>query len=143
MRLNKKRLLLIRELRNDARKSLSDMSRDTGIPVTTIFDNYNKLVDGRIILRHSPMIDFKKLGFNFRSFLLLKAKDRDEIADFLDSQMNVNSVFRISGYDYLVDCVFPGIREFYDFTDALKSIGVSEVEVHDVIEQLKYEEFFS
>lgn len=143
MRLNKTRLLLLRQLRNDARKSLSDMSRDTGIPVTTIFDNYKKLVDGRIISGHSPMIDFKKLGFNYRSFLLLKAKDSDEISDFMNSHVNVNSIFRISGYDYLADCIFPSTKEFYDFTDALKGIGISEIEVHEVIEQLKYEEFFS
>jgi len=141
MKINKTRMALLKELRNDARKSLSEMSRSTSVPITTVFDNYNKLVDGKVIVKHSSVVDFRMLGFNYRSFLFLKAKDSDELADFLSSHVSVNSVFRISDYDYLVDCIFPGVKEFYELIDSLRDVGASEIEAHDVIEQLKYEEF--
>ena len=55
---------------------------------------------------------------------------------------NVNSVFSIDKYDYMVDAVFPGIKEFYLFLDDLRDFGILKLEVHDVVEHMKKEEFF-
>jgi len=134
---------IIGHLRADARKSFTEISSKTGIPITTIFDNYQKLCDEGVILKHAMMIDFHKLGCNYRNFIFVKPKDTDSFKEFISSRNCVNSLYSVNGYDFLIDAVFPTIREFYYFMDELKRSGVSKVETHDVIESLKLEDFFA
>jgi len=143
MKVKKNNLLILKNLRNNARKSFSNISRDTGIPVTTVFDNYKKLKKESVITRHTSLIDFKKLGFFFRNFVFVKTRNKNDLLSFLKDHENVNSVFKISTYDYMVDAVFPGIKEFYLFLDDLRDFGLLKLELHDVIEHIKKEEFFS
>lgn len=143
MKVSNTNQLILKHLRGDARKSFSHISRQTGIPVTTVFDNYQKLSKNKVITRHASLIDFRKLGFFYRSFVFIKSKGKKEIMSFLDNSPSVNSVFRISGYDYLVDAVFPTMKEFYLFLDELKGFDIQKLEAHDVIEHIKKEAFFS
>ncbi|MBW2991387.1 Lrp/AsnC family transcriptional regulator [Candidatus Woesearchaeota archaeon] len=143
MKRDNKRLLILKHLRNNARSSFSNISRYTGIPVTTVFDNYHKFVKSRIITRHTSLVDFKKLGYYFRSFVFIKSRQKLELLSFLTGHDNVNSVYRISYYDYFVDAVFPTIKEFYLFLDDMRDFGILRLEIHDVIEHIKKEEFFS
>jgi Lrp/AsnC family transcriptional regulator, leucine-responsive regulatory protein len=143
MKINKSHIDILNHLRHDARRSFTTISRKTDIPITTVFDNYHRLSSDGIIKKHTSIVDFRKLGFNYRNFIFLKAKNRSELLDFLDSKPCVNSIFKISGYDFLVDAVFPGMKEFYSFMDELSDRGVVNMEMHDVIDSIKSEEFFA
>ncbi|HHE36582.1 MAG TPA: Lrp/AsnC family transcriptional regulator [Candidatus Woesearchaeota archaeon] len=142
MNLSNKDLLILRHLRGDARKSFTRISKQTSIPVTTVFDNYHRLVELGVITRHTSIIDFNKLGFFFRSFVLVKTRGGKELLSYLEDHVNVNSVFRISVYDFMIDAVFPTIREFYSFLEEIRSFGIVRLEIHDVIEHIKKEDFF-
>ncbi len=142
MHMTKKQAKALKHLRSDARKSFSNISRETGIPVTTVFDHYQKFRKHKVITKHTSFIDFRKLGFFFRSFVFIKARNKEEILSYLRDHENVNSVFSIDKYDYMVDAVFPGIKEFYLFLDDLRDFGILKLEVHDVVEHMKKEEFF-
>ena len=143
MKINDVHVHILKSLRKDARRSFTQMGASAEIPVTTVFDNYGRLVDEGLIKKHTSLVDFRKLGFNYRNFVFVKSKDRKELMDFLDSQPCVNSIFKISGYDFMVDTVFPGMKEFYEFLDALAQVGVAQIETHDVIDSIKSEAFFS
>nr|MCK4930323.1 Lrp/AsnC family transcriptional regulator [Nanoarchaeota archaeon] len=143
MKMTNNNLLILKHLRTNARKSFSNISKDTGIPVTTVFDNYKKFKKNMVITRHTSLIDFKKLGFYFRSFVFVKTRNNKELLSYLRDQESVNSVFRISTYDYMVDVVFPTIKEFYLFLDDIRDFNILKLETHDVIEHVKKEEFFS
>ena len=142
MKMSNNHLLILKHLRNNGRKSFSNISRDTGIPVTTVFDNYKKFKDNGIITKHILLLDFKKLGFHFRSFIFIKTKDKKDVLRYLNDHHNVNSLYRISTYDYLVDAIFPTIKEFYFFLDDITQFNIIRLETHDVVEQIKNEEFF-
>lgn len=142
MRMTQNYLLILKNLRADARKSFTNISKDTGIPVTTVFDNYHKLAKNEVITKHTALIDFKRLGFYFRNFVFIKVRNKDELLSYLKDHENVNSVFKMNTYDYLIDAVFPGIREFYLFIDDLRDFNIINLELHDVIEHIKKEEFF-
>jgi len=134
--------LILRHLRRNARKSFSLISRETGIPVTTVFDNYQKLEKSGIIKKHASLLDFRKLGYYYRSFVFVKAKQSKELLSFLNDSKSVNSIFKIGNYDYLVDTVFPSIKEFYAFLEVMRDLNLDKLEAHDVIEHVKKEEFF-
>jgi DNA-binding Lrp family transcriptional regulator len=134
---------ILKHLRQDARKSFSTMSRESSIPVTTVFDNYQKLQSDGIIKKHASLLDFRKLGFFYRSFVFVKVKNQDEFLSFINTHQSVNSVFRIDVYDFLIDTVFPSIKEFYNFLDKVRDFDIEKLECHDVIEHIKKEEFLS
>lgn len=141
MNVNNNNLLILKHLRNNARESFSQIGRTTGIPVTTVFDNYQKLVKDKVITKHISLINFRKLGFFFRSFVFIKINDNKEILTYLKDHDNVNSVYRIGNDDYMLDVVFPSIKEFYSFVDELHSFAIRKLESHDVIEHMKKEMF--
>jgi len=143
MKLTDVHVHILKSLRKDARRTFTQMGAGAGIPVTTVFDNYGRLLDEGLIKKHTSLVDFRKLGFNYRNFVFVKSRDKLALMDFLSSHPSVNSVFRISGYDYLVDTVFPGMKEFYEFLDELNKLNVTQIETHDVIDNIKSEAFFS
>jgi DNA-binding Lrp family transcriptional regulator len=142
MKFSNKSLIVLKHLRLNARKNFSDIGRETGIPVTTVFDNYQRLANNKIITKHASLLDYRKLGYFYRSFVFVKTRQKKELYGFLDSHQNVNSIFRISNYDYMVDTIFPTIKEFHAFLDLLQDFDLQKLECHDVIEHVKKEEFF-
>jgi DNA-binding Lrp family transcriptional regulator len=143
MKMNNINMLILKHLRTNARKNFSEISRITGIPVTTVFDNYQKLRKNKVITKHSSFIDFRKIGFFYRNFIFVKSRNKKELLIYLDDHKNVNSVFKISTYNYLIDAVFPTMKEFYSFLEELRNFNIQKLEHHDVIEHIKKEEFLS
>jgi hypothetical protein len=74
--------------------------------------------------------------------VFVKAKQSKELLSFLNDSKSVNSIFKIGNYDYLVDTVFPSIKEFYAFLEVMRDLNLDKLEAHDVIEHVKKEEFF-
>jgi len=139
-------VLLLRSLRKNARETLTNISRDINIPVSTIFDKLRFYEEG-IITKHTSLIDFSKLGFSTRANITLKVKknEKDKIKEFLLENPNVNSVYRINnGYDFLVEGVFHNIMELEEFCDALDiKFKIKSKQIFYIIEDLKREEFMA
>ena len=62
MGFNQKELLIMSHLRENSRKNLTKISKETKIAVSTIFDKIKKY-EGGIIKKHTCILDFTKLGF--------------------------------------------------------------------------------
>lgn len=142
---SEKELVLISHLRQDARKNLTKISRDTGMPVSTIFDKMKEL-KGSIVRRHTTLLDFSKLGYDVRVNLAIKVprEKRDELKEYLLREPKVNSISRINnGYDFLIEAIFRNMKEANDFTEGLERFGVKSVEEYFVLEDLKREAFMS
>lgn len=139
-------LLIISSLRQNAREKLTEMSKKTRIPVSTIFDRI-KLHEGGVIRKHTALVDFGKLGYNTRANIILKVNkdDREAIKDFLMKNSSINSAFKINnGYDFLIEAVFANIKEVEDFTDLLEEkFNIKSKQVFYIIDDLKKEEFLS
>lgn len=73
-RLDKIDMILLKELVKDGRVKLSDISRKTGIPRTTLAKRLEKLIEKRIIKGFKALIDPRALGYNYLAFILIKAK---------------------------------------------------------------------
>jgi len=144
--LNQKDLLLISNLRQNSRETLTRLSRKTRIPISTIYDKL-KLYDGGIIKKHTSIIDFGKLGYNARVSILLRIDKeyRDEIREFLEKKDCINSVFKINnGYDFMVEGIFRDIRDVEDFLEILEDrFRIKSKQVYYVVDEIKREGFMT
>ncbi len=143
--LTKKELLILTHLRADSRKSLAMISRETDIPISTIFDKVNKL-GKNTITKYSPLLDFQKLGFGLRVNFVLKANDKkkQELRGFLLENKNVNSVLRLNNdFDFFVEAVFKDMKGLEEFSENLKPFKIKKKKKFFVIEDLKKEEFLT
>ena len=146
MLLSRKDLLIMSHLRQNGRISLTELSKRTKIPVSTIFDKL-KQHQGDFIKRHTSLIDFSKIGFNTRvNFMLKIDRDkRDGLREYLLKNFNVNSVFKINTtHDFLVDCVFRNMKEMEEWQEELEdSFKIRSKVAHFVVDEVKKEEFLS
>ena len=143
--MTKKELLILTYLRADSRKSLAMISRETGIPISTIFDKVNKLGKSTIT-KYSPLLDFQKLGFGIRINFILKANDKkkQELKGFLLENKNVNSILRLNnGFDFFVETVFKDMKDVEEFSESLEPFKIKKKKEFFIIEDLKREDFFT
>ena len=142
--LTKKELLILTKLRENSRKSLASISRETGIPISTVFEKVNDLGE-EIISKYSPLLDFSKIGFGLKvNFLLKSVKKKDELKKFLIENKNVNSVLRINReFDFFVECFFSSMKEIEEFKESIKNFKIQDKREFFIIEEIKKEEFFT
>ena len=142
--MSKKDLLLVSHLRQNARETMTNMSRGTGIPISTIFDKIKRF-EKEFITKHSALIDFDALGYHVRTNVMLKvdAKARKDLEAYLKKDQRVNSAYRINnGFDYMFEAVFKDARDMQKFTDELEEkFTIKDKEVFYVIDELKREAF--
>ncbi|MEA2035942.1 MAG: Lrp/AsnC family transcriptional regulator [Nanoarchaeota archaeon] len=132
-------LLVLRELRMNSRQSLSEISRKTSIPLTTVFDKVRKL-ENTLIIKHVSFLDYSKLGFNIKVAIFVKANKKEELRKFLQGHKNVNSLHRISSnYDYFIEAVFRNMSELYGFLGDIEKFDIKEIN-HYYVENIKEEE---
>lgn len=97
-------------------------------------------------MKHTSLIDFKTLGYDIRTQMLLTAQkdSRAELQKFLVMHPRVNTVFRINnGYDFLVEAVFKDMNELDDFSRELEDFNPKEKKEFFIMEDIKREEFMS
>lgn len=138
-------LKILAHLRQDSRKNLTKISRQTLVPISTIFDRLKKYHKD-IITKNTILIDFKKLGYELKVNILLKTSQdkRETLRIFIEKNWNVNNVYRINnGYDFMVEAVFKNMIQLEDFNDNLERIGIINKQEFYILEDLKKEAFIS
>jgi Lrp/AsnC family transcriptional regulator, regulator for asnA, asnC and gidA len=140
----KRDLLLIANLRTDSRQSLTDLSRKTGIPVSTIHD---RLKSQPLIRKSTCLVDFSKLGFltKVHIFLRVKKEEKDRLRDYLLSHFNVNAVAKVnSGWDYYSEAIFRNVKALEEFMEELEDrFTVRGKQVLFIIDEIDQELFMS
>lgn len=144
--MNRKDLKIIAHLRKDARMPLTKMSRSTQIPVSTIFDRL-KHNEAGVIVKHTTLLDFSKLGYHTRASIVLKVDrgDKEKLQQYLERCNAVNSLYRINnGYDFMVEGIFEQIKDMEEFLDKLDTeFNILDKKAFYMIEDLKKEAFMS
>lgn len=132
--------IILQELRKDARRSLTEISHATDIPLSSVFKKVNKL-EKNLIKKYVALVDFTLLGFSIRANLVLKSKQRENLRKFLSEHPNVNSLYRISqGFDFLVETIFPSMLGLENFLEEIDNL-VSDKKIFHVIEDIRKEDF--
>jgi Lrp/AsnC family leucine-responsive transcriptional regulator len=140
-------LLIISHLRQDARISLTQMSRQTRIPVSTIFDKIRHFKETGLIKKNTSIVSFERFGYNTKAlvFLSTSREERGRLIDSLKNSANVNSLFKVNnGWDFIAEVISPSFREIEEFLERLEEkVTLTKKEVFYIIEEIKREEFFS
>ena len=144
--MNQKDIKIIANLRQNARMPLTRMSRKTQIPVSTIFDRL-KLNENQLIIKHTSLLDFNKLGYNTRANITLRVdrEDKQALQEFLIKHQSVNSVYKINnGFDFMVEGIFKQIKDMEEFIEEVeKRFKILDKKSFFIIEDLKREAFMS
>ncbi|MFH1849632.1 MAG: Lrp/AsnC family transcriptional regulator [archaeon] len=139
-------LLLISHLRDNARETLTRMSKKTSIPISTIFERL-KSYNEHLIRKHTALVDFGKLGYHAIALLFIRVRKdkREQIREYLLKHQNVNSAFKVNnGYDYFVEAIFANINELEAFIDCLEEkFPIKSKQVYYILEDIKREDFLS
>ena|SRR3989338_11537544 len=144
--MEKKDLLIMSNLRQDARQTLTRMSRKTNIPISTIYDRL-KYHENGAIMKHTSIIDFSKLGFTTRAtaFIKVPRENREAVREFLLKSSCVNNLMKINNdFDFFFEVIFRQIRDLENFTEKLEEdFKIRSMKVFYIIEELKREGFLS
>ena len=142
--MNKKELLVITHLRQNARETLTRLSKKTGIPVSTIFDQLKRT---DVINKHTCLLNFSNLGFNTRANIMLKVnrEDRERVKDYLVKDNNINTVYKTNnGFDFMMEGIFKHIKDLEDFMETLEeNFPIKSKQVFYIIDDIKREEFMA
>ena len=142
----KKDLLLLAYLRENARRHLKEISKKTGVPVSTLHDRIRANA-GDCILRNCCLLDFDALGFNVKAHVLFKIKkeDKEKISKYLQKSWHVNNLYKINnGFDFIAEFVFKSINEMENFFEDLESkFKIKSKDVHYIIEDVQREAFLA
>jgi len=140
----KKDLMVISCLRQNARETLTRMSRKIRMPISTIYDRL-RYQERDLIIRHTTLLDFAKMGFNARVSIAIRVnrESRSQICQFLASHPNVNSLFKINnGYDYLIEAVFRHLKELQEFMEQIEAkFPITEKQLFYIVDDVKREDF--
>lgn len=137
--LTRNEIMILAQLRQNSRQTLSSISRKTGVPVSTVYERV-KQHEGTVIKKFTSILDFPALGFNIRAKVLVKGKKK-ELRKFLTTNKNINSVFEVSGnHNFIVDCIFKYMSEMKDFMEKLDEL-CKKKEVYFVTNEIKREAF--
>ncbi|PIZ50604.1 hypothetical protein COY27_06700 [Candidatus Woesearchaeota archaeon CG_4_10_14_0_2_um_filter_33_13] len=144
--LNEKELEIIKHLRKDARTSLLSISDVVQMPTSTIYDKINKMKKEKIITGYTALVDFKKLGINHHSKVVIKVipEHKNELLRFLQGQENVNSIYHInSGYDFMVEVLSKDIKDHLELVEKIKnSFNITEIYQYQVVDEVIREKVF-
>lgn len=145
--IKKNELLILSNLRRNGREKLTNISKKTKIPVSTIFEKIKSYEENSIIKKHSCLLNFNKLGYEFNVYILLKSnkEEKEILKDFLLEESCLNTICKTSnGYDFLVEGIFRDMQELNDFTEVLETkFNLIRNDVLYIVGELKREEFLN
>ena len=143
---DKKELQIVAALRYDARMQMTQISKRTGVPISTIYDRIKSNRSG-LVNKNTALVDFGKLGLGCRAYMALRTNknQREAMREHLRGCFNVNSLYRINnGYDFMIDAVFRNVRELEDFIDKLEdNFRIKELKSYYVIDEIFREKVLS
>jgi len=100
--------LILKELQMDSRKTLKEIAKRIGLPITTIHSRIKRLENQGIIKNYTVIVDHVKLGmpvtaFIFASFSKTEGVSQREIVKQIGKLPNVQEVHIITGdWDILI-----------------------------------------
>jgi len=141
-----KDVLIISNLRKNGRETVTNISKVTNIPISTIFDRL-RLREKDLIKKYSLFLDYNQLGYSFRGNMMIKVSggDKEELRSYLESNFNVNSIFAVdNGFDFLIEGVFKDSFEMDAFLMDLEGrFDIIKKEHYPILEEISHEAFLT
>ena len=116
---------ILRFLFNDARISLVDLAKQTGVSIDIIRSRKKKLEEKKIIVQYKASIDYNKLGYEFyKTFLYfnnLSEMDQNRIMEYIKQHPNIlHMIKQISPWDMELEIMVKSYQEYNKIINNLK-----------------------
>jgi len=137
-------LRLLSYLRQDSRQKLTEISKQTKIPISTLFDLLKESQEEKLIWKSTVLLNFSKLGYHTQAQVFLKVhrEGREAFQKHLLYHESINTIYRINnGWDFIVETVHRNIKELNTFLEKLEEYGLEDKEIHYLVEEVKREGF--
>lgn len=142
----KRDLQIISCLRGNARQKITGISRETGIPATSIYDAVRRH-EKRFISKYSTLLKFSELGFSTRIYAALKVEEgnKEKLRAFLQKHANINSIYQIRNrFDFLIEALFKNAFEADLFIKDVESrFPLLEREIFYIVDSIEQEKFLA
>jgi len=142
MKKKQRELLILLELRKNSRNSSVEISKNANIPLSTTTDKLKKL-NQTTIQKNISLINFNNVGYNTRVILIIKTNNKEKLKTFLLNKQCINSISRINNKSFLIEAIFKNLKELEEFKEKVYNIGIEELKIHHVIEEIKKEDFLT
>ncbi len=119
-------LLILKELQEDARKSLKEIAERVGVAEGTVYNRINKMKKMGLIKKFIPVVDFSMLGYDLTAVIGVVAEGGhlEEIEEQIAKYKNVTAVYDVTGeFDILIVARFKDRESLDKF---VKKIGGME-----------------
>ena len=140
-------LKILRHLQKNARETLTRMSKETGIPISSIYDRLKRLEGIKVIKRYTALFDLKNIGIHCRVLLLIRVNQsqKSDLEAYFTGNPIVNNLARTNGkQNFVAECLFFDMKDLESFTDNIsKRFKGIEFSVHHILEDLKRESFLA
>ena len=141
--------LILKELDENARKSLANLSKKVGLSRDAIRNRINKMVKGDVISAFMPIYNPPSMGFPIINYVFISLYNPSEEKEqaflkFLKNNKYVTYIASLIGkWDYILDIMAENQGQFdkilkhirQKFPDLIK-----DYEIYGVLEEYKYEE---
>lgn len=116
MKIDKKDNKIIDVLKEDSRKPIRDIAKETTIRPSTVHDRIKKLTRENVIEKFTIKLDDKQVGQNFIVFMLIKGGTKEYISRRIINNKHVKEIFGITGeYDLMLKLKFEDVEQFNKF----------------------------
>jgi len=135
---------ILNVLSENARTSISSISKKTGIPNSTISNRIHKLEENNIIEQYTTIFNPEKIGVNVTAIIIIQTQTEkhENVEIELPKIGQVSQVYSISGeYDILIKVWAKDLEELNEIINSkIRTIdGIEELRELIVMERLKDE----
>ena len=128
-------LKILRALAKDAQESFLSIAKRLAVSPKTVQIRFNRMVNKRIILQCSIMVDLSKLGYQGKAYLMISLEegyDKEKFVSVLREKKNIFLVTEVMGgpCDVLAIAAIKDYQDTIDFILSVKNLsGVAHVDV--------------
>ncbi len=139
--LDENELMILKELRENARKSLSEISNNLNIPVSTTFNKLKKIEEA--IHKYTTVLDFSHVGCAVRAVFLLKNVDNKALFYISQSKHTNNLKKTFFGGTFILESAFKNMNQLELFKERLSVMEVNVEQTVHIVDELKKESFLA
>ncbi len=140
---------ILKELDENARKSLAELSKKVGLSRDAIRNRIKKMVDNKVILAFKPIYNSPNMGFpiiNYVCISLYNPSEEEEkkFVKFLKTNRNVTYIASLIGrWDYIIDIMAESQGQFDRIMKEIRHYFpnlIKDYEIYGVLQEYEYEE---
>lgn len=140
MKLDTVDLEILRRLQEDARTSLLDLSKATGVSRPTVKARIERLQKEGVIKAFTIILDRNAIREGMLLFLRLRTDETKEVAETLRGMGEVLEVYELMGErNLLCKAAVPGMGELQDLMERIHRLPVTQIESQIVFKTHKEE----